>query len=120
MAGLVFVLTNWSVCYQHLTVGAADEWICRHRRLRCRAPPRGVTLHILRALRSDRWDHDTLALVRGAAAGTAQPAALRGQTRYHELADAGHWVSALPCCCLCCCLCCWACSVLLVPLVLVA
>jgi pimeloyl-ACP methyl ester carboxylesterase len=53
-----------------------------------------VTLHVLRALRSDRWDHDTLALLRGAVAATAQPAAVRGSTRYHELPDAGHWVHA--------------------------
>ncbi|PSC76793.1 alpha beta hydrolase domain-containing 11 [Micractinium conductrix] len=57
-----------------------------------RAPPRGLTLNILRALRSDRWDHDTLAAVRGAVAATALPAAVRGRTRFHELPDAGHWV----------------------------
>ncbi|KAL4458862.1 hypothetical protein ABPG75_013727 [Micractinium tetrahymenae] len=57
-------------------------------------PPPGVTLNILRALRSDRWDHDTMAAVRQAVAATAQPAAVRGQTRYWELADAGHWVHA--------------------------
>lgn len=58
----------------------------------CSSPPRGVTLHILRAMRSDRWDADTLGVVRGAAAATAQPAAVRGRTLYHELPDAGHWV----------------------------
>lgn len=64
--------------------------LCVH--LACRAPPRGTCLHILRALRSDRWDHETLAVVRAAAAATSQPAAVRGQTCYHELPDAGHWV----------------------------
>lgn len=34
-----------------------------------------------------------MAAVRQAVAATAQPAAVRGQTRYWELADAGHWVS---------------------------
>lgn len=32
--------------------------------------------------------------MRQAVAATVQPAAVRGQTRYWELADAGHWVSA--------------------------
>lgn len=59
-----------------------------------RAPPAGVNLHILRAMRSGRWDHDTLAVVRQAVAATAQPAAVRGRTWFHELADAGHWVHA--------------------------
>lgn len=62
---------------------------------RSREPPPGVTLHVLRALRSDRWDHDTLALLRDAAAATSQPAAVRGSTHYHELPDAGHWVRLL-------------------------
>ena len=43
-------------------------------------------------MRSDRWDHNTLALVPEAVVATAQPAAVRGQTQYHELPDAGHWV----------------------------
>lgn len=57
-----------------------------------RSPPRGVTLNILRALRSDRWDVDTLGVIKAAVAATAQPAAVRGRTRFHELPDAGHWV----------------------------
>lgn len=35
-----------------------------------------------------------MGVVRQAVAATAQPAAVRGSTRYHELPDAGHWVSA--------------------------
>lgn len=69
---------------------------CAPSASRARSPPRGVTLHILRAMRSDRWDRETLAVVQGAVAATAQPAAVRGQTRYHELPDAGHWVSWWP------------------------
>lgn len=34
-----------------------------------------------------------MGVVRQAVAATAQPAAVRGSTRYHELPDAGHWVS---------------------------
>lgn len=58
----------------------------------CRAPPRGVTLHILRALKSDRWDPATLDSVHSAAAATALPAATRGATKFHELPDASHWL----------------------------
>ena len=34
-----------------------------------------------------------MGVVRQAVAATAQPAAVRGRTLYHELPDAGHWVS---------------------------
>ena len=73
-----------------------NDGSCAPSASRARSPPRGVTLHILRAMRSDRWDRETLAVVQGAVAATAQPAAVRGQTRYHELPDAGHWVSWWP------------------------
>ncbi|KAI3436152.1 hypothetical protein D9Q98_002209 [Chlorella vulgaris] len=58
------------------------------------SPPPNTTLNILRAMRSDRWDPDTLAAVHAAVSATKQPAAVRGRTRYHELPDAGHWVHA--------------------------
>lgn len=59
-----------------------------------RSPPPNTTLNILRAMRSNRWDPDTLAAVHAAVSATKQPAAVRGRTRYHELPDAGHWVHA--------------------------
>ncbi|EFN53217.1 hypothetical protein CHLNCDRAFT_137091 [Chlorella variabilis] len=71
-----------------------DDYLTQDYSALLKSPPRGVTLHILRAMRSDRWDRETLAVVQGAVAATAQPAAVRGQTRYHELPDAGHWVHA--------------------------
>lgn len=37
-------------------------------------------------------DHDTLSAVHHAVTATSQPAAVRGQTLYHELPKAGHWV----------------------------
>ncbi|KAI7840877.1 hypothetical protein COHA_005407 [Chlorella ohadii] len=69
-----------------------DDYLRQDYSQLLRSPPRGVTLHILRALRSDRWDPETMGAVRQAVAATAQPAAVRGSTRYHELPDAGHWV----------------------------
>jgi pimeloyl-ACP methyl ester carboxylesterase len=54
------------------------------------APPRGTTIHVLRAGRSDRWlDADVAQLE---AAASVSPTEERGAVMLHTLPDAGHWV----------------------------
>lgn len=56
------------------------------------APPAGVSINVVRALRSDRWDDATLERLQAAARGAARPEAGRGVTRVWEVPDAGHWL----------------------------
>jgi hypothetical protein len=57
------------------------------------SPPPGCTIHIVRALRSDRWTPPLVGAVRDAAAATAaRPREGDGRTLLHELPDAGHWL----------------------------
>ena len=55
------------------------------------APPRGVTVNIVRAARSDRWSRSMIERLHAAEASSAANDAV-GTTRYHELPDAGHWL----------------------------
>lgn len=60
------------------------------------APPPGTTLHIVRALQSDRWDAHSVQRLRAAAAASAAAEAVgnaaHGRMEYHEVPEAGHWV----------------------------
>lgn len=53
-------------------------------------PPPGTTIHMVRALESDRWTEESVETLRGLAAVPGM--ADRGVLEYHELPDAGHWV----------------------------
>ena len=81
------------VCAAHACVRAQD-YLRRDYGELLRAPPAGVTINLVRAMRSDRWDAATMQLVREAVESTAQPSSDRGTTRYWELPDAGHWLHA--------------------------
>jgi pimeloyl-ACP methyl ester carboxylesterase len=59
-------------------------------------PPPGVTLHVVRGARSDRWTPEMLARLEAARAAW-QAAEVRegdgvGRLRLHVLPDAGHWL----------------------------
>ena len=70
------------------------------------APPAGTSLHIVRALQSDRWDHHTIQRLRAVAEASAAAAAAgqagaraggragggAGRMLYHEVPKAGHWL----------------------------
>ncbi|GAB4821722.1 hypothetical protein N2152v2_008768 [Parachlorella kessleri] len=57
-----------------------------------RSPPAGITINMLRAAKSDRWDPAAVQAIKDAAASSGQSAKAYGITRFVELPDAGHWV----------------------------
>ena len=62
------------------------------------APPPGVTLHVVRGDRSDRWTPEMLARLEAARAAwqaaEVHDASTVGRLRLHVLPDAGHWLQA--------------------------
>lgn len=57
-----------------------------------RSPPPGVTINLVRAAKSDRWDSASVQVIEEAVSRTADPSPHHGTTRFFELPDAGHWV----------------------------
>jgi len=72
----------------------SDYWAALER------PPPGVTLHVVRGQRSDRWSPEMLARLEAAraawqAAEVHEGAAGIGQLRLHVLPNAGHWLQVM-------------------------
>lgn len=55
-------------------------------------PPKGTTIHLLRAMNSDRWSDASVRELKEACRASEDAGDQAGRSVYVELQDAGHWV----------------------------